>query len=107
MSKIADYTLRLSDYIFLSSEDDFLITIEFYNSHFIFRKKFRWYEDNLFLEYQHPITRLKLDSIVISDSRLICSFISQVRSYLERFERDLTFKYQDTRDTYSLLLNSK
>lgn len=97
MSKIADYTLRLTDYMFLCSEDDFLITIEFYNSHFIFRKRFRWYGDNLFLEYQHPITRLKLDSIVISDSRLICSFIFQIRRFLERFESDLTFKYQDTR----------
>lgn len=93
MSKIADYTLRITDYVFLSSEDDFFLTIEFYNSHFIFRKKFRWYGDNLFLEYQHPITRLKLDSVVISDSRLICSFIVQIRSYLERFENDLNFKY--------------
>lgn len=96
MSKIADYTLRLTDYFFLSSEDDFIVTIEFYNSHFIFRKKFRWYEDNLFLEYQHPITRLKLDSLVLSDSRLISSFICQIRSYLQRFENDLSFKYQDT-----------
>ena len=107
MSKIADYTLRLTDYSFLSSEDDFLITIEFYNSHFAFRKQFRWYGDFLYLEYQHPITLLKLDSIVISDSRLICSFISQIRTYLERFERDLTFKFQDSRENFPSLFNSK
>ena len=95
MSSIPSYHFRLSEYTFLSSDDDFLLTIEFYNSDFVFRKKFRWYGDNLFLEYQHPITRLNLDSIVITDSRMISSFIFQVRFYLERFERDLYSKYKD------------
>ena len=97
---IPSYQLRVSDYFFLSSEDDFLITIEFFNSDFIFSQRFRYYRDFLFTQYQSkyeltgvPFKRFKLGSITITDSSLYYSFISQIKVFYNRFQEDLDFKY--------------
>ena len=90
---LANYQLRVSEYFFLSSEDDFMFTIEFYNRDFIFRQQFRWYGDFFFTKVGDKF-RLKFDSLTISDSSLIHSFFSQIRPFRRQFESDLDFKYK-------------
>lgn len=80
----------VSDYIFLDNFDDFSFKLQVFGPGFAFRRRFRWYEDNIFKLTRPPYSQpFIFDSLVIDDYHINASIALQLDNYRKRFEADL------------------
>ncbi len=87
--------VKVSDYRFFEVLDDFSFLLEVYQTGIVFRQRFSWYEDDIYIAIRPPYTiPAKFGSLIIDDYAIMASIAQQLDIYRKRFEDDLFTAYK-------------
>lgn len=87
--------VKVSDYRFFEVLDDFSFLLEVYQPGFVFRQRFSWFEDEIYIAIRPPYSMpARFGSLIIDDYDIMASIAFQLNVYRSRFEDDLLKSYK-------------
>lgn len=80
----------VSDYRFYEDSDDFSFLLTVFCSGVVFRQRFYWFDDEVFIKVRPPYYQpAQFGSLVIDNYDIMSSIVQQLDVYRKRFETDL------------------